>query len=158
LDGADMTLPDFVAGEATNTWGAVVVVNASAETLNGVTLQARLGATEPESTPLPPMIPLSVRKVGFRLRGSAPAATSDCPLALTVRREGVPEPLDLVKVALRVRRPQDSRKRTFRSGIDGSVQYYAVNPARPLSADDRAPALILTLHGAAVEATGQADS
>src|SRR5207247_2614106 len=53
---------------------------------------------------------------------------------------------------------EDSRKITFESALDGSIQYYALNPARPLGKGGPAPALFLTLHGAAVEATGQADS
>ena len=49
--------------------------------------------------------------------------------------------------------------RTFQSGIDRSVQYYGVVPMAPVGAADEArkkPALVLTLHGASVEAIGQA--
>ena len=49
-------------------------------------------------------------------------------------------------------------KTTFRSGIDGSVQYYAVNPMRPCAGRETAPALFLSLHGAGVEALGQAQA
>src|SRR4029077_10978732 len=48
-------------------------------------------------------------------------------------------------------------KATFISRIDGSVQYYAVNPASGPAGDAR-PALFLSLHGASVEAIGQADA
>jgi len=52
------------------------------------------------------------------------------------------------------------QRRTFRSRIDGSLQYYAVRPQRPSAdpATQRAPALFLSLHGAGVEATGQANA
>ena len=58
-------------------------------------------------------------------------------------------------VAFRVREPGQTYKRTFISDIDGSVQYYAVNPRG--NRDERG-ALVLSLHGAAVEATNQADA
>ncbi len=46
-------------------------------------------------------------------------------------------------------------RRTFISDIDGSAQYFAVNPS---SAPKAGQALILSLHGASVEADGQARS
>ncbi len=62
-------------------------------------------------------------------------------------------------------RPGQARKRTFRSTIDGSVQYYGLVPARPEPGKNRRPTktprrpgLVLTLHGAAVEAIGQAEA
>ncbi|HEU4752485.1 MAG TPA: prolyl oligopeptidase family serine peptidase, partial [Armatimonadota bacterium] len=66
--------------------------------------------------------------------------------------------LDTAELVLRVRGPDQPYKCTFRSEIDGSVQYYAVNPARPLPGDTTKPALVLTLHGASVEAIGQAEA
>src|SRR5262249_59471537 len=53
-------------------------------------------------------------------------------------------------------RPGQTHKRAFRSAIDGSVQYYSWVPAQPAPNGDGKAALVLTLHGAAVEATGQA--
>ena len=46
--------------------------------------------------------------------------------------------------------------RTFISDIDGSVQYYAVAPVKQNQKDGPSLALFLSLHGAGVEATGQA--
>lgn len=57
---------------------------------------------------------------------------------------------------LRLREPLQTHKCTFRSKIDGSVQYYALNPAQHKIGAQ--PALILSLHGASVEAIGQADA
>src|SRR5205823_5794816 len=68
------------------------------------------------------------------------------------------------KLMLRIRKPGQTYKRAFISGIDGSVQYYAVNPAvvsqQPAAGPSKNPssALFLTLHGAGVEAIGQADA
>ncbi|MFM7186711.1 MAG: prolyl oligopeptidase family serine peptidase, partial [Armatimonadota bacterium] len=54
-----------------------------------------------------------------------------------------------------VRRPQDTRKNTFISNIDGSAQYYGVRPAQSRQQN---PNLVLTLHGASVEGMGQAEA
>ena len=61
---------------------------------------------------------------------------------------------------LRVRQRAQARKCTFRSSIDGSVQYYALVPAIPSAAEPPGarPGLVLSLHGAGVEAIGQAES
>jgi poly(3-hydroxybutyrate) depolymerase len=56
---------------------------------------------------------------------------------------------------LRVRKPTETHRRTFISQIDGSVQYFAVNPP-PVEGPGKA--LILSLHGASVEAQGQAEA
>ena len=67
----------------------------------------------------------------------------------------------LAKTTLRLKmvRPDENHKRTFVSRIDKSVQYYAVNPARPLAGGDtEGLALFLSAHGAGVEATSQANS
>ena len=44
------------------------------------------------------------------------------------------------------------------SEIDGSVQHYGLQPAHPASDTETAPALVLSLHGASVEALNQAGS
>src|SRR5205823_5150441 len=67
-------------------------------------------------------------------------------------------PLGDATLNLPVRKPDQSYKRTFVSDIDGSVQYYAVQPARPDKKDTAPPALFLTLHGASVEGIGQANA
>ena len=58
-------------------------------------------------------------------------------------------------VSFRFREPGQTYKRTFVSDIDGGVQYYAVNPR---ANRDEPGALVLSLHGASVEATSQADA
>jgi dienelactone hydrolase len=76
--------------------------------------------------------------------------------------------LDTATINLRVRDTHQTYKQTFVSTIDGSVQYYAVNPPQlPIprasssgggNSGNNSPALFLTLHGAGVEAIGQADA
>jgi len=61
------------------------------------------------------------------------------------------------ELKFRVRDPQDSRKVTFDSAIDNSVQYYGL--LEPTGYDQSEHyGLILSLHGAGVDAAGQANS
>lgn len=163
LDARDATLPDLRVGERADTWGAVVLINATAQAQTGLSLVSELDRGKPVRTPLPPLPPLSVRKVGFRIAGQAPKADSDAPLRLQLF--GGPKnrtAMEAISLSLRVRRPGQTYKVTFLSDIDGSVQYYAVNPASPApkngAENEPRPALFLSLHGAGVEAIGQADA
>jgi poly(3-hydroxybutyrate) depolymerase len=153
LDLADATLPELMVGEAVDTWGAVLLVNASPTPLIMPAIKATYGSVECV-TSVPTLPPASVRKCAFRLQGPAPEKDGSCSIQLSLwRGRGLPTPMT---VALAVRRPGQKLKRTFRSCIDGSAQYYAWVPAQAApNADDKA-ALVLTLHGAKVEATGQA--
>ncbi len=157
LQAADSTLPDLVTGEATDTWGAAVLVNATKLWVRGATVRATLGGRMAE-TLAGDVPPLGVRKVGFRVVGDTPESEGKASLrvAVTLRDGtiGVGEPLE---VDLRVRRSDQTHKRTFVSAIDGSVQYFAVNPGSS-DVDGAASALFLSLHGASVEAMGQAEA
>ncbi|MGD1048216.1 MAG: prolyl oligopeptidase family serine peptidase, partial [Candidatus Krumholzibacteriaceae bacterium] len=168
----DMTIPDFVAGEGIDTWGAIVVVNASTEPLRDLLIQASIPGAGAQAAPQPvPIIqPLSVRKVGFRLTAAGSMATGgtiDVIIKLTRKGSGAKgmtqkgggadDAIDRAVVPFRVVGPYENRKETFISDIDGSVQYYAINPAQRLAGEMPA-ALFLTLHGASVEAVNQSAS
>jgi poly(3-hydroxybutyrate) depolymerase len=160
LDTRDATLPDLIIGENVQARGAVVVVNASTEVQDNLQIEAIDGDAKPGRTSLPSIPPLSIRKVGFQLKGPGPTEpeTRTVELRLVRLTDGKGETLDTASIELRVRRPEEKHKRTFISDIDGSVQYYAVTPAQRAEDDDEPPALFLTLHGAGVEATGQANA
>lgn len=160
LDVRDATLPDLVVGEETDVWLGIVVINASTQTLQGLTVAASHEGGRTVESPVPMMPPLSICKVPVRLRGLAPRAAGVRKVELRLlRQEGKQRfTLDTAEVTLRIREPHESQKRTFVSSIDGSVQYYAVLPAQRLGKDSPAPALVLTLHGAGVEAIGQVDA
>src|SRR5579871_2209860 len=160
LNTPDMTLPDLRLGEKIDTWGAAIVLNATTQPLTGAKLEVH-GKDLAQRTVLVPTIPpLGMRKVGFRIAGAAPstAGTTDGELRLLLHTASTNSPETRAKFSLRVRKPFETYKRTFVSEIDGSVQYYAVNPAHPLTKERTARALFLSLHGASVEAIGQADA
>jgi dienelactone hydrolase len=65
--------------------------------------------------------------------------------------------LSQVRFPIRVRRADQSYQTSYLSSVDGSAQVYAVQPAQPAGGSAR-PGLVLSLHGAGVQAMGQADS
>lgn len=154
LDLGDPTLPDLLVGQSRPLLGAVVVVNATATPLAGARLIARVGE-QVSDTEVPTLPALSVRKVPFTIRAERPDEPGERTLDLDlIQTEGRSRLLlHRASAKLRVRTPLQVHRRTFESGIDGSVQYFAVNPAQTPSPSNT---LILTLHGASVEGEGQA--
>lgn len=166
LDVRDATLPDLIAGEKVQTWGAVVVLNATSRPMDNLGISASYGQAPPVLTPIPSIPRWSQKKVAFQLQGTAATAGETCAVDLKLMKQESSrvQALDTAVVKLRVRQATQTRKRTFISRIDRSVQYYAVNPLQPPplpaagAKGNTAPALFLSLHGAGVEAIGQADA
>lgn len=148
----DVTAPDIVRGDRSPLWLAMPVVNCTDEPLGGLVLAATdssgevLGQAE-----LPELPPCSVYKAPLQVAVKGDVGGETLRLAVTVGTPGQPA-LDRAEFDLRVVEAETTRKVTFRSGIDGSVQYYAVVPFT----GEGPHGLVLTLHGAAVEAIGQA--
>jgi pimeloyl-ACP methyl ester carboxylesterase len=157
FDLGDVTQPDVLLGEPVDTHVALPILNATTTALDGLTVEAAV-AGRVIKTRLPALLPLSTRKTAIVLQGPAPAKEGECAVELKLLKSGQEQPLDTSTIKLAVRKTGQSYKRTFLSGIDGSVQYYAVQPARPEEGAKGPPALVLTLHGAAVEAIGQANA
>jgi len=143
INTAELTQPDIVLGESGPLWASVVVVNASEKTQRGLKLFANGHAT-----PIPPLPPLSVRKAAFQIMVPKGVVGEEFPVVLEAGGANA-------SFKLRIRKPTLTHKRTFISQIDGSVQYYAVNPAQKPAPDN---ALVLSLHGASVQAQGQAEA
>jgi dienelactone hydrolase len=150
----DLTVPDFVSGGTLDSPGALLLVNGTDRVLRGYALEFSMPGAAATSTPCPAVQPYSVRKIPFRLKGEPdgpPRPLTGCLRLHTATGEIV----DSTSVPLRIVSPADARRETFTSGIDGSVQYYAVTPP---SSGVTPVALFLSLHGAAVEAINQAQS
>ena len=159
----DATVPDVPVGrqrEEGAEYGAVVVVNATPRVAGGLTLTARsaLGAPS-EPLPVSPIPPLSLEKCPFSMPFLPPAAVRQAGTASIEVAVSGPSPDDVPRstrpatVSVRVVAPDAAHRRTFVSGIDFSVQSYAVLPAK-----GPARALFLSLHGAGVDALVQAES
>ncbi len=150
----DMTLPDLIKGSDDAVFGAVRVVNATEEPVNELTIRCSVdGAGYIEST-VPVIGPMTSRKVGFLINSSPSLDQGKTGVHLTLV-SGAGKEQGCIDFDLDVRSPQDCHKSTFISRIDGSVQYYSVSPG-DIAESTGKPALFLTLHGASVEAAGQA--
>ncbi|MCW5941059.1 MAG: prolyl oligopeptidase family serine peptidase [Fimbriimonadaceae bacterium] len=155
---ADWTLPDYVLGERKKLLGAVPVVNATDQAATNLAIRTVIGEDRTALAPLGPIPPMATRKVGFDLPPLEVESPGEVEVRVQlIRMEGsARRVLDEATVKLAAKRPTDVLKRTFVSGIDGSVQYYAVMPAAARS--EAGNAMILSVHGASVEAIGQASA
>lgn len=159
LDTVDWTLPDQIEGEEGELWAGVPILNATeadaAVTVRAVSLDAHGAEVAVETGVAVP--PLSVHKAPVRLRRGAADSERRVPIRVEIVRDG--QVLHARDITLRSLAPHEKHVRTFVSRIDGSVQYFAVTPQRERAQGefrDERPALFLTLHGASVEASGQA--
>ncbi len=158
FNGNDMTLPDIRVNHPADTYGAIPIVNASGQPYEGLHIKTWSGNLEPAYHPVRRINPLSVYKAPFRIvLPDVPAEEGSVMLQLElVDRSNTRErSLAATSIEVNVVSEKSSYKETFISVMDGSVQYYGVNPPLGLQTD---PALFLSLHGAGVEAINQAKS
>jgi len=189
LNTEDPTVPVVVAGSSENAslQGAVVILNCSSKPLKGGRIRAVMGAKTVE-TSLPEVPAMGSRKVTFAFDASAATGKGKYECTVTLLAAG--RALDEKKIAIEAVNEGDHYSVTFISGIDGSLQYYAVTPqtkggaavTSPMGPDgpppagtvfapntsyvagrapdgaasSAGPALFLSVHGAGVEAIGQA--
>ena len=145
----DDTLPNVVQGRREALDVGVVVVNATRSPIRPSIRARRDGQVFDLGDAAIPA--LSLKKVPLTLPGAMlNAGQGEESIELTLEIEGG----DSRRLELQVRDDTENHRVSFRSGIDGSTQYYAVNPANPVESET--PGLILSLHGAGVEAMRQA--
>jgi pimeloyl-ACP methyl ester carboxylesterase len=158
LNGADAILPDIREGELLRSVGAVVVLNHTGRVLHGAEIEVGDGRVfERKRAKIQDILPYGLAKPQFALRQlralrAGDFKTKPYELAIVLRAGRERHELSL---QMPVRAVGDCYTVTRQSGIDGSVQKYAVRP--PANFDKkREYALYLTLHGAGVDAYGQA--
>lgn len=148
----DPTLPVISAGaENAQLKGAVVVINSTNKPLTTLALKSNIAGKETTTT-LPAVQAMSTRKVifDFNAEGVNQKGKYDLQLQL-LNKETL---IDAAVTAVEAAASGEHYSTTFISDIDGSLQYYAVAPQ---SAKDKSnAALFLSVHGAGVEAIGQA--
>ncbi len=154
----DATLPNLLEGGLIDAWCAVPLVNATDSPLSELVIAATLPDGHVQRTAIGPVPALSVRKAAFQVRGVAAREPGELGVEVEAHRGSTL--VARTRIPLVVRKAGELHDRTFVSGIDGSVQYYSVLPARPAIQGDGPPrrGLVLSLHGASVEARGQAAS
>ena len=159
LNEKDATVPDLLVGERAEAWGAIVVMNTTNRIQKSLVIIASGEGLESTTSEVGVLQPWSVRKVGFLIKGASPEQPTKIPIRLALGDGGkTGEPIyHSLTLQLECKTPLQNHKRTFRSEIDGSVQHYAVNPAQNRDPEFK-PALVLSVHGAGVEAVNQAGS
>ena len=153
LNPRDATLPDLVVGQAADMVGALPLINATGEFVDDVEIEVVGPGASRARVPAPSVAPFGVRKVGFPIHAAPVAEKGRTPLEVVVWRGG--EEIDRVTLELEVKNPEENRRVTFVSQLDDSVQYFGFLPA---SGGPGRKALVLSLHGAAVEAINQSGS
>ncbi len=150
----DATSPDVVLGTENESWFGIPVLNTTGQKLDSVKLTFATDTVIAE-TIVSNLPGLGVKKVPVRLKlKPGPEDSSGIKIAVTARWQAE-EYSDTVKVA--VREPDETRRETFISAIDGSCQYYGIRYPSDYDPGRRYP-VIFTLHGAGVEARGQANA
>lgn len=148
----DLTLPHVVIGEsASPMWGAVVLSNGSNKTLTDLTISATIEG-KPITTKIPAISPMTIRKVGFRFDPGNASEVKQYACALVVRQKQ--KQLDEKTISIEAVNRSSHHSCTFQSSIDGSVQYFSVAPQS--GNPGKGQSLFLSVHGAGVEAIGQA--
>jgi len=158
---ADMTVPDLVLGEKGPLWAGLRLVNATGERLTKIEIIWRSGGREGRAGLDVTVAPFLTQKLAMPLSVDAPASERTVPVEVLVRARAGGRNVETppFKVELKTVPPAAHHSRTFRSGIDGSVQTFGVAPRAGAGTAERPqakPALVLSLHGAGVEAIGQA--
>lgn len=151
----DMTLPDIIIGENDNKWAAIRVVNASERPLRDLKIRATLSSGQSSEFKTQDVMPMTVRKMKYQLPAVGNSGTSGDITAKIELLDKSGKVIDQTEITLRQVLPSVHHERTFVSRIDGSVQYYSVAPAKRQSVGET-KAMVLTVHGAGVEARNQA--
>lgn len=156
LSDRDFLMPDLISDNLSPQLGAIRIINASSRELVGYQIQTKL-ATRELNTPIPVVPPLSSRKIAFELTWE-PGLEGEKPVSFRIIDSKGKQISELKKDELKVsvKDPLSKHKETFLSEIDGSVQYYSIVP--PVGGFKDSIALFFSLHGASVEAYGQANA
>ncbi len=152
LTTRDMTVPSLIIGETSEQWAAVRVINTLEKEISGLTIRCVLESGEEATYETDQLTEMSVRKVKFRIPAtSVKQEDGKVEATLVLSEDG--EELHRISFELTQREADTHHERTFVSDIDGSVQYYSIAPSTETGEDQ---ALVLSVHGAGVEARNQA--
>lgn len=133
--GLESTLPSILLGVDSDTYmGSIAIYNGSDKPVEAP-------GWDPFRTGPSVVAPYGVRRAAFQIPTDQ---NSQFGLSLNGEKKMIPSEMKAKEIV---------HKKTFRSEIDGSIQYYGVNPSTNPTPGQ---AMILSPHGASVEAIGQA--
>lgn len=157
--GADDTIPNAVVGTPLDAYAGVVIANIGTTWMPNRSILVTGPDGETATSAMPSIPPGSIRKVPIRLVSGAVDTPGVEAFRVEIVDPGSIEPVDVRTLEVKAVEPTAARRVTFRSNIDDSVQFYGLVPSSkaPREGDPSgAPGLILTLHGAGVDARRQA--
>lgn len=157
LNKKDLTIPDLIINKDEDSYGGIPIINATEKDYKGLEFKTWINGSAASYYPVREINPLSVLKAPFRIKIPAQSKNDNVTFNIAlIQKDGSKEnTLVSSSIELRVVNSGDVYRETFISKLDGSVQYYAVNP--PIDLQGK-PALFLSLHGAGVEALNQANA
>ncbi len=157
----DVTAPDMVPDSGQAAWFGIPLVNNTADRISQVRLQLKLVTDSVVAEATVHDLPgLGVKKVPLFARfPSLPYDSGGLRLVVSANPSDTTTDFGHPSetLCLPFRRPDQPQRQTFLSAIDGSCQYYAVTYPEDFDPSRRYP-VIFTLHGAGVEAWGQANA
>lgn len=157
----DMTFPDLIEGEvAKEIWLGVPIINTTNQWIRKFKVHLKggdslaLGQFENSFS----IAPLSVLKVPILLTQKNPFQSTEKPeLALQIISQGDVIGEKVIPFAVRSPKKGESVRETFRSQIDGSVQYFSIRWPLHFDSLKTYPGWV-SLHGANVEASELIDN
>ncbi len=156
----DLTLPDLVIGEEGPVWAGLRLVNTTPDRVDQIEISWQDGSGHAVTAWTEAVPPLMTRKLAIPLRLERPREAGPVEVTLRGRWQegGNSHEIPPLTITLQAVPPDAHHSRTFISDIDGSVQYFGVSPwtGEETVGEAGKPALFLSVHGAGVEAVGQA--
>ncbi len=150
----DMTLPDILKEEHEDLWAAIRVMNINGKWFTGGSIGCET-AGHTINTNIPAISPMNIRKVPFLIPAGDHLSEGKINALVQLKdKRGKTLATDTIEVNIKSK--YNHHKRTFISGMDGSVQYYSIAPSS--DKDIKNPALFFSVHGASVEAVNQANA
>ncbi len=151
----DLTLPDVLVEENKTYLGAIRIVNASENWIKNYVITSKVYG-KGQTQDIPDIPPLSVQKIPFKIASvvdNTRLEKTDLQLSLNDKKGAL---IDSKIIQIQVKSKHEHHKRTLKSNIDGSIQYYSVAPSSNKTLNEGA--LFLSVHGASVEAVNQANA
>ncbi|MGQ9534138.1 MAG: prolyl oligopeptidase family serine peptidase, partial [bacterium] len=150
----DILLPDFIKGEFYNGYIGVPILNTTEYVLKNLKIEVSGEEIEKTEKEIPRIMPFSTIKIPLALKSRDILQKDSVMIRLLIHDDS----LAIGESALiMVKKPDEPYKKTFISKIDNSCQYYAVLPPKNYCSESTY-ALILSCHGAGVEAINQVKS
>jgi dienelactone hydrolase len=148
----DVLLHDLIVGEKTAAYIGVPVMNTTEKRLTQINIEVTGELIKPSSRTLRGLMPLSCCKVPLAVETKDIVKSGESTRVEI--RVSCGDLMTRKTCWLKIKSKGGSYTRTFLSKIDNSCQYYAVLPPADYKPDSTY-SLIMTCHGAGVEARGQ---